>query len=59
MRTPVLIDTPYPTLLQTAKTMGVSAKRAREIAAMVDRIHDRNVAKRRKARQKARQSKKG
>jgi hypothetical protein len=36
MRKPVIVDTPYPTVWQTAKKMGVSRKRTLEIIKMVD-----------------------
>lgn len=48
MRTPVIVDTPYPTVWQTAKKMGVSRKRTLEIIKMVDE----SIA-RRKEKQKA------
>lgn len=54
MRTPVIVDTPYPTLMQTAKLMGVSPARAREIARVVDEIYDRNEKKRKARRAAAR-----
>lgn len=54
MKFPVLVTTPYPTLMETAKRAGVTPKRAREIAQMVDEIHDRNVLLRRKARERRR-----
>jgi hypothetical protein len=38
MRKPVIVDTPYPTVWQTAKKMGVSKKRTKEIIKMVDEI---------------------
>ena len=41
MRKPVIVDTPYPTVWQTAKKMGVSRKRTLEIVKMVDEIHAR------------------
>jgi hypothetical protein len=36
MRKPVIVDTPYPTVWQTAKKMGVSRKRTLELIKMVD-----------------------
>lgn len=54
MRAPVLVTTPYPTMVELAKDVGVSLKRAREIEKMVDEIHDRNVLLRRKARERRR-----
>jgi hypothetical protein len=47
MRKPVIVDTPYPTVWQTAKKMGVSRKRTLELIKMVD-----ESAARRKERQK-------
>jgi hypothetical protein len=44
MRTPVIVDTPYPTVWETAKTMGVSRKRTRELIKLADEI----VARRKK-----------
>ena len=41
MRTPVIVDTPYPTVWETAKKMGVSRKRTLEIIKMVDETHAR------------------
>ena len=38
MRTPVIVDTPYPTVWETAKTMGVSRKRTLELIKMADEI---------------------
>ncbi len=35
MRKPVIVDTPYPTVWETAKKMGVSRKRTLEIIKMV------------------------
>ncbi len=54
MRAPVIVDTPYPTLMQTAKLMGVSPARAKEIARIVDEIYDRNEKKRKARRAAAR-----
>lgn len=56
MRTPVVVDTPYPTLMQTAKLMGISPSQAREIARVVDEIYDRNEKKRKMKRADARKS---
>ena len=53
MRAPVIVDTPYPTLLETAKLMGVSPARAREIARVVDEIHERNEKRRKKKKRRA------
>jgi hypothetical protein len=44
MRTPVIVDTPYPTVWETAKTMGVSRKRTRELIKLAGEI----VARRQK-----------
>jgi hypothetical protein len=52
MRTPVIVDTPYPTLLETAKLMGVSPADAREIARVVDEIHKRNKKRRKKKKKR-------
>jgi hypothetical protein len=38
MRTPVIVDTPYPTVWQTAKKMGVSRKRTLELIKLADEI---------------------
>jgi hypothetical protein len=46
VRTPVIVDTPYPTVWQTAKKMGVSRKRTLEIIKIVDEIHARREQKR-------------
>lgn len=48
MRKPVIVDTPYPTVWETAKLMGVSRKRTLELIKMVDE----SIA-RRKEKQKA------
>ncbi len=50
MRKPVIVDSPYPTVWETAETMGVSRKRTREIIKMVDEIHARRTRKRQSAR---------
>ena len=50
MRKPVIVDTPYPTVWETAKKMGVSRKRTLEIIKMVDE----GIA-RRKEKQRAEQ----
>jgi hypothetical protein len=39
MRAPVIIDTPYPTVWETAKKMGVSRKRTLELIQMADQTH--------------------
>jgi hypothetical protein len=36
MRNPVIVDTPYPTVWETAKKMGVSKKRTRELIKLAD-----------------------
>lgn len=54
MRKPVIVDTPYPTVWQTAKKMGVSRKRTLEIIKMVDEIHARREEKRKLEREAAR-----
>lgn len=41
MRTPVIVDTPYPTVWETAKKMGVSRKRTLELIKMADETHAR------------------
>jgi hypothetical protein len=51
MRKPVIVDTPYPTVWETAKKMGVSRKRTLEIIKMVDE----GIA-RRKEKQRAEQA---
>jgi len=38
MRKPVIVDTPYPTVWQTAKKMGVSRKRTLELIKLADEI---------------------
>jgi hypothetical protein len=45
MRKPVIVDTPYPTVWETAKTMGVSKKRTRELIKMADEIMARRGMK--------------
>ncbi|HEV1285004.1 MAG TPA: hypothetical protein VNU44_06820 [Bryobacteraceae bacterium] len=52
MRKPVIVDTPYPTVWQTAKTMGVSRKRTLELIKLADEIMARREQKR-KAEQSA------
>jgi hypothetical protein len=54
MRKPVIVDTPYPTVWETAKTMGVSRKRTLELIKMVDEIHARREKKRKAERAAAR-----
>jgi hypothetical protein len=54
MRKPVIVDTPYPTVWETAKKMGVSRKRTMEIIKMVDEIHDRRERQLKAARSAAR-----
>ncbi|MGA3185636.1 MAG: hypothetical protein ABSF22_00870 [Bryobacteraceae bacterium] len=41
MRKPVIVDTPYPTVWETAKKMGVSKKRTLELIKMADETHAR------------------
>jgi hypothetical protein len=36
MRKPVIVDTPYPTVWETAKKMGVSRKRTLELIKLAD-----------------------
>jgi hypothetical protein len=38
MRTPVFVDTPYPTVWETAQKMGVSKKRTKELIKLADEI---------------------
>jgi hypothetical protein len=38
MRKPVIVDTPYPTVWETAETMGVSRERTKELIKLVDEI---------------------
>ena len=45
MRKPVIVDTPYPTVWETAKLMGVSKKRTRELIKMADEIMTRRGMK--------------
>jgi hypothetical protein len=49
IHTPVIVDTPYPTVWETAKKMGVSRKRTRELIQMADETHAR-MEKRRQAK---------
>jgi hypothetical protein len=46
MRTPVIVDTPYPTVWETAKTMGVSRKRTLELIKATNEIMARRAEKR-------------
>jgi hypothetical protein len=46
MRKPVIVDTPYPTVWETAKTMGVSKKRTLELIKFADEIVARRAEKR-------------
>jgi hypothetical protein len=39
MRAPVIVDTPYPTVWQTAKKMGVSRRRTLELIKLAHEIH--------------------
>lgn len=50
MRTPVIVDSPYPTVWETAKKMGVSPKRTVELIKMADATHARLEKKRRAKR---------
>jgi hypothetical protein len=54
MRTPVIVDTPYPTVWETAKKMGVSKKRTLELIKMADETHARMEKKRQAKRALAR-----
>jgi hypothetical protein len=45
MRTPVIVDTPYPTVWETAKKMGVSRKRTLELIKLADEIMARRGMK--------------
>jgi hypothetical protein len=54
VRTPVIVDTPYPTVWQTAKKMGVSRERTLEIIKIVDEIHARREQRRKEERAVAR-----
>lgn len=47
---PVVIKTPYPTVEQVRKELGVSKKRAKEIKKMMDEIFD--LVKREKIKNK-------
>jgi hypothetical protein len=53
MRTPVIVDTPYPTVWETAKKMGVSRKRTLELIKMADETHARLEDQRRLKRAQA------
>ena len=59
MRTPVIVDTPYPTVWETAKLMGVSKKRTRELIKIADealaRWREKKEAELAVARKKRRQ----
>jgi hypothetical protein len=46
MRKPVIVDTPYPTVWETAKTMGVSRERTLELIKLADEIMARRAEKR-------------
>ena len=54
MRKPVIVDTPYPTVWETAKKMGVSRKRTLELIKMVDEAHARREQKRKAEKEAAR-----
>ena len=54
MRNSVIVDTPYTTVWETAKKMGVSKERTLEIIKIVDEIHDRREQERKAARAAAR-----
>ncbi len=45
MRRPAIVDTPYPTVWETAKRMGVSKKRTLELIKIADDIYDRHQQK--------------
>jgi hypothetical protein len=45
MRKPVIVDTPYPTVWETAKKMGVSRKRTRELIKLAHEIVARRAEK--------------
>jgi hypothetical protein len=38
MRKPVIVDSPYPTVWETAETMGVSKKRTKELIKMASEV---------------------
>jgi len=46
MRKPAIVDTPYPTVWETAKKMGVSKKRTLELIKLAHEIHARREEKR-------------
>jgi predicted DNA-binding protein YlxM (UPF0122 family) len=46
MRTPVIVDTPYPTVWETAKKMGVSKKRTLELIKKANEFLARREEKR-------------
>lgn len=50
----MIVDTPYPTVWETAKTMGVSKKRTRELIKMADEIMARRGMKHKTERAAAR-----
>jgi hypothetical protein len=52
MRKPVIVDSPYPTVWETAEKMGVSRKRTKEIIKMVDEVMARRDASRAAARKR-------
>jgi hypothetical protein len=52
MRTPVIVDTPYPTVWQTAKKMGVSRKRTQELIRKVHELHAEAEAERARSAKK-------
>jgi hypothetical protein len=54
MRKPVIVDTPYPTVWETAKKMGVSRKRTLELIKMVDESIARRTEKQKAERAAAR-----
>ncbi len=45
----MIVDTPYPTVWQTAKKMGVSRKRTLELIKMMDEFHARREQKAQRA----------
>jgi hypothetical protein len=48
MRKPIRITTPYPTLDEVAKIFGITPKRQKELAEMMDRIYAKQSRKRSK-----------
>jgi hypothetical protein len=58
MRTPVIVDTPHPTVWETAKTMGVSRKRTKELIKMANEFLARREEKRKIERLASRKKRK-